>query len=263
MDASFWIKLGLSFLIGGAWVAMATFLAGRFGSRVGGLVGGFPSTIVVILLFVGLTQDVGSAARSTTVIPVAMGCNGLFVVVFLLLSRRGLAWGLVAALAAWFLLAGSLVVLGLRSLSASLAGWLLLSVFCWVVLRRRVACEPVDVPAPRAAHLVLRACASGSVIAGAVLAAKLAGPLLGGVLAVFPAIFLSTLVITYRAGGQGFAWAVGRSLLLSGLLNVPVYALAVRWLYPWCGIAKGTLLALVVSLLTAYLSYRLARFEKA
>ena len=63
MDLSFWIKFGLSFLVGGVWVTLSSVAAERFGSKAGGLIGGLPSTIVVTLLFIGLTQSAERAAE--------------------------------------------------------------------------------------------------------------------------------------------------------------------------------------------------------
>ncbi len=48
-------------------------------------------------------------------------------------------------------------------------------------------------------QLIWRALFGGAVIALAVFMGKLGGPLLGGIFGSFPAMFLSTLVITYPA----------------------------------------------------------------
>ncbi len=56
MGSSFLLKLAISFLTGAAWVTLSTLASERYGSRVGGLIGGMPSTAVVSLLFIGLTQ---------------------------------------------------------------------------------------------------------------------------------------------------------------------------------------------------------------
>jgi hypothetical protein len=90
MDALFWVKLLLGFIIGSLWVTLTTISAERFGSKVGGLIGGLPSTVVIALLFIGLTQSPQIAAQSTTVMPLAQGLNGLFILTFILFIPRGL-----------------------------------------------------------------------------------------------------------------------------------------------------------------------------
>jgi hypothetical protein len=48
---------------------------------------------------------------------------------------------------------------------------------------------------------------------------------------------------------------VGKSILISGLINVPLYEIVVRYSYPWLGLGIGTALALVFSLVTGFLTY--------
>jgi hypothetical protein len=84
---------------------------------------------------------------------------------------------------------------------------------------------------------------------------KIGGPLLGGIFGAFPAMFLSTLVITFNSAGSGFSRPVGKSLLISGLINVPIYEIMVRFLYPSIGLGLGTALALLFSLCTGYFTF--------
>jgi uncharacterized membrane protein (GlpM family) len=104
-------------------------------------------------------------------------------------------------------------------------------------------------------QLVWRALFGGSVIALAIFMGKIGGPLLGGIFSSFPTMFLSTLVITYNTGGPGCSHAVGKSLLISGLINVPLYEIIVRFLYPVVGLGLGSVLALLFSVDTGYLTF--------
>ena len=104
-------------------------------------------------------------------------------------------------------------------------------------------------------QIALRALFGGAVIAFAVLMGKLGGPVLGGVFATFPAVFLSTLIITYRTGGASFSRAVTKALMVSGTISVGLYAILVRYLYPWLGLLYGTSIALVLSWVNGYLVY--------
>jgi uncharacterized membrane protein (GlpM family) len=257
MDASFWLKLGLSFFVGSLWVTLTTLSAERFGTKVGGLIGGFPSTVVIALLFIGITQSPQVAAQATTVMPLAQGLNGLFVLTFMGLVGRGISAGILGALAVWLIQSTVLYLLDIRALWVSLAGWLMLLGFCYWVLQKivvpsegkvRIAYPPMQI--------IWRAGFGGAVIAWAVLMGKLGGALLGGIFGSFPAMFLSTLVITAKSVGAGFSRSVGKSLLVSGLVNVPVYEMVVRWLYPEIGLVSGTVLALLCAVGTGYLTFR-------
>jgi uncharacterized membrane protein (GlpM family) len=249
MGASFWIKFGLSFLVGGIWVTLSSVAAERFGSKVGGLIGGLPSTIVVTLLFIGLTQTPERAAESAVIVPLVMGVNGIFVTVFISISRRGLAPALGGALLTWFCLGCILMVLNIRALWISILGWLLLAMGCFLVIEKGMKIRSQGKKANHytAGQIVGRATLSGTVVAFAVLMSKVAGPLAGGIFATFPAVFLSNLIISYRSGGVDFSSAVAKSLMVSGVITVPIYALLVWFFYPRVGLVTGTLFAFLLS----------------
>jgi Protein of unknown function (DUF3147) len=257
MDASFWLKLSASFMVGSLWVTLSTLSAERFGSKVGGLIGAFPSTVVITLLFIGLTQSPQIATQATTVMPLAQGMNGLVVLTFMILIPRSFWQGLFGALAVWFLQSFLLYTLNIRVLWISILGWLSLLGFCYWVLEKQI-----KVPSQgrinivyTTSRIIWRALFGGAVIAWAVLMGKLGGPLLGGIFGSFPALFLSNLIITYQSAGPGFSRSVGKSLLISGLINVPLYEIEVRLLFPTLGLGYGTMLALIFTLGTTYLTF--------
>ena len=87
MDTTFIWKLILSFVAGSIAVTLTTAAAEKFGSKIGGLIGGIPSTSVVALLFIGIVHSPEYVVQATDVIPLMMGCNSLFLVVFVVISR--------------------------------------------------------------------------------------------------------------------------------------------------------------------------------
>jgi uncharacterized membrane protein (GlpM family) len=264
MDASFWLKVGLSFIVGSTWVTVTTLSAERFGSRVGGLIGGLPSTVVIALLFIGITQSAEVAAQATTVMPLAQGLNGLFVLSFMVLIRRGLPAALAGALPIWFGFAGILYLLNIQSFLVSIAGWLILLGFCTIVLEKWMIIPPhgkLALTYPPT-QLVWRAVFGGSVISFAVIMGKAGGPMVGGIFGSFPAMFLSTLVITAHMGGADFCRSVGKALLISGLVNVPIYEILVRYLYPRVGLGWGTVMALLGAMVTGYLTYQFMKHRE-
>jgi len=261
METVFWIKLCLGFLAGSVWVTLSTLASEKYGSKIGGLIGGYPSTVVIALLFIGLTQGRSFAAETTTIMPVAQGLNGLFVIVFMLLAKRGLFQALAGGLLAWFALALCLVTSGLNNWFVSIIGWILCVCICFIIVEKKMtitSCEKIDVQYTPT-RIIWRALLGGSVIAAAVLLSKLTGPLYGGVLSIFPAVFLSTLTIAYSSGGTRFARAMGKSMVVSGMINVALYAILVRYLYVWTNLPIGTGIALIVSCGSVYLTYLFIR----
>src|SRR5215813_9803262 len=88
-----------SLMIGGAFIACCSLATEFFGAEVRGIVAGLPSTVVVTLLFVALTDSPGQAVAETTFIPAALGLNCLFLGIYGLSARCGAALALTAALA--------------------------------------------------------------------------------------------------------------------------------------------------------------------
>lgn len=261
MDTAFLLKLSLSFILGGVWVTLSTLAAERFGSKIGGLIGGLPSTAFFTLLFIGLTQSTGAVVEATTLLPLVQGLNGPLLIFFILLAPRGLVISLGSALLLWAALTGLVVISGLQAFGVSVVGWLLLVAGSYWVAENVLAVESKGkltlLLSP--SQLLFRALFAGAVVAFAVWLGRAAGPIYGGVFGVFPATFISTLVITHRRGGAAFSRAVAKSLLVSGLFNVAFYAILVRYLYPLLGIALGTVIALALTACTSYLTYLFLR----
>ena len=111
----FFLKVALGFLVGGVWITLTTVAAERLGSRVGGFIGGLPSTVVVALSFIAWTQGVRQAYEATTALPLAFAVNALFLIVYTVCVRRGLV--------AWFVLQSGVVLWDPSSLAPSLLVW--------------------------------------------------------------------------------------------------------------------------------------------
>jgi len=99
----FFLQLLLTFLIGSAWI-YCTVLAGiRSGSKIGGFIGGLPSTALLSFFFIGFTQSPEIASSATAVFPIAISISGLFLVVYASTVRRGFLHALLLSLCFWFL----------------------------------------------------------------------------------------------------------------------------------------------------------------
>lgn len=257
MDSSFYIHLGLSFVVGGLWVTISTIVAEKYGSKIGGLIGGLPSTAAVALLFIGITQTPLIASESTTIVPIAQGLNGIFMIVFILFSRRGLIAGMGCALLVWSLQATFLVLTGIHHLWISIFGWMVLVSGSYIIVEKVMQIPSrgsVSVHYSRS-QILFRAIFSGAVISFAVFMGRMGGPMFGGVFATFPAMFISTLIITYISGGKEFSQAIAKSMMVSGTVNVGLYAIVVRYSYPMTGLLFGTIIALLCSCITGYATY--------
>jgi hypothetical protein len=257
-STSFALRVALSAGVGGAWIGITTLVAERAGTRLGGVVGGVPSTVAISLLFVGLTQGPATAAAATTGVPLFVGLYVPLVVTYIWLGSRtpaGVAIGV--ALSVWLAPTVVVIVLDHATFVVSLGvEFVLLGIGVFAV---RKHASIAAVPPPSGATLpvvALRSGLSGLVIGTAVVLARVGGPILGGAASAFPAVLLSTTLITQRSQGTEFSNEVARVLMLSAAMNIAVFVTVVRFSYPAWGIAAGTIAAFVASLFSAVAAYR-------
>ncbi len=261
MNSLFLFQLVITFLVGSLWLTSATLLAEKFGSKIGGVIAGMPSSIVIALFFIGWTQTPVAASQATVVVPLVMGIDGLFILTYAFLVRRSFPLALLSSLLVWLCLSFLLVLIHFHSFGLSLLGFLVLLLLSYGVMEYvlRVKSLAGQKTSVSFSTLLIRGLVSGLIITLAVAFAKLGGPLIGGVFAAFPAVFLSTMILTYFAQGRALSVSVMKTLLLSGTINTTVYASAVRFLYPLFGLIGGTIGSFLLSLISMYLVFLLVR----
>ena len=249
----FTIKLIISFLVGGTWVAAATLIADKYGTKIGGIIVGLPSTLLVSLFFIGWTQSPGVAVEATTIVPVIGAVNALFLVAYIALVRVNFWLALCASALLWAGCSFGLVRLRFSNFALSLAIYVMVVVVSYLIIEKgiRVRSEPARKINHTFGVLLFRGLLSGVIIASAVFLGKIGGPLLGGMFAMFPAMFLGTLLITYFSQGPLFSSAVMKVALISAV-SVVFYGVLVRYTYIPLGLWWGTLVSIIISFSAAY-----------
>jgi hypothetical protein len=242
------LSLVLSFVITALWVTVATMVAERWGTKVGAVVTTLPSSAVVAFWFIAAEQGAEFASRAAVVIPAEMGINVVFLGLFVALSRRGLPVALAGALGGWTVLSTLLYASDIDDL---LLSWLLFiamiaGVTVWLRASHRFSQRPGRHISYTPGELAFRGVFAGLMISVSVVGAALGGPVVAGILSVFPAIFTSTMVILYLRQGREFTGAVGTIMVVSST-NVVVFTTVIHFAYPTTGVPGGTLLALAVS----------------
>jgi hypothetical protein len=207
-----------------------------------------PSTIVVAMYFIAVEQGPELAADAALVAPAEMGINAVFLAVFVAVSGRGLPAALASSMAVWVVLSTILYLADPGSLPLSLAVFaaLVIAMTLWLRTTHRFSQRPGKRIDYTAGEISFRGLFAGLMITASVAGASLGGPVLGGILAVFPAIFTSTMVILYLRQGKEFSSAVG-TLMILGSANVVVYSVVVHLVFAEWGEGWGTLAALAVS----------------
>ena len=254
MEDLFYFKLILAFVVGSTMVTWATVAAERLGSRIGGLIGGIPSAVAISLFFIGYMQTPQLASEATSTIPLTMGLNGLFLVIYVGLARWGALIAMAGALFFWVALAFLVILLNFSNFLFSLLFFILSLVGSYLILEKRYHLPSTEKILMRYTPLQIlsRAFFSGSIISGAVYLSRVGGPVWGGIMAPFPTIYISTLIIMAKSKGVEFSRRITKPLLVSAMVNVVVYSTAVRYFYLLFGLALGTVLALGISAASTY-----------
>lgn len=251
------LQVLLSFGVGGVWIALTTVLAQKSGSRLGGFIGGLPSTAAISLFFIGLTQSPETAARAATIFPLSYTFTGLFLVLYALLCRFGFWPALLLSLSAWFGLSAGAVVFRPDNFLLLIGIYILFFVaaVCLLEFKMQLSSTGADKLKYSLGQVVGRAAFGGLVVAFAVFMSVVGGPVFGGVFAAFPAVFISVLVISYKTGGLKLSRAMTKPLLVTGMITIILYAIAVKFFYPEYGLWLGTLGALLISAASALFTF--------
>lgn len=250
------VKLVVSFIVGSVWITFTTIVADKFGTKLGGAFAGVPSTVVIALFFIGWTQTPITASQSANIVPVIMGVNGLIISVYVILSRYNFYLSISTSILVWLFLSLGLVFLNFDNFIYSLIGYVILLIFSYYVIEKKLCIRSVfgisikhNFP-----QLIFRGALCGIMITFAVIMARFGGPLLGGAFASFPILISSTMIITFFAHGREFSCAFLKIIMVS-TINAVVFAMAVKYLYLITGLISGTLVSLIISIVSTYLTY--------
>ena len=254
---SFTIKLIFSFFIGGSWITLITLIAERFGSKIGGLIGGIPSTVVIAFFFIGWTQGAEALYDATAIFPIVFSVNSFFFLTYVMLSSINLGLGIAGSLVSWFVFQGILVLTGFNDFYVSILAWLVILITSYIILhgvfklrsRERVQLRYSPI------QILFRGVFAGGVIALAVFMSKVGGPLFGTIFSSFPANNLSTLLITAQTVDIGFSRSIVTPLMLSAGINCVVFAIALRYTIPNFEWVYALMIAACISIISAGLIF--------
>lgn len=237
----------IPFILSALVVVLVTVIAEKFGTKVGGIFGTLPSTLVVALIFIAINKGTDFASEAAAVVPAELGINVVFLLVFALLVHRSVPFAFLTTFVVWGILSSLLVLFNMNSIVFSVLIYLLAVVGGFFVLefwKNRPSSGMVKVYYT-ARKIAFRGILAGIFIALAVSLSNI-GSVISGIFSVFPAILSSTMIISVREHGPDFAAGMAKSMLL-GLSSVCAYAALIHFLYPVYGIIIGTIVAYLVS----------------
>ena len=245
-DVLFLLSLLIKMAVTAAFVVGVTFLAERTGAVIAAMVATLPIAAGPAYIFLSLDHGPGFIADSALASLVGNAANSVFALTYTLLAqKRGLALSVIPALLAWAAVASLSRLLPWTTTGAVAFNIVVLSGALAIGNRLRHARMPLvtarwyDVP--------LRAGMVATTVATVVALSTHVGPAITGVLAVFPIVLLSLMLILHpRIGGPATGAVLSNTLL--GLVGFSVTCLSARLLVVPLGTAAGLSVALAVSL---------------
>lgn len=237
----------IPFILSALVVIVIMYIAEKYGSKTGGILGTLPSTIVVAFLFIAYNEGNSFASEAASVVPAELGINVLFLFVFAILVHRSTALAFVVTFLIWSILSSLLIIFHMNNIFVSLLIYLLsvAGAFLYLEHKKKIPSLGTLKVENSFKKIMFRGIVAGIVIAIAVLLSNI-GSIISGIFSVFPAILSSTMLICVRDHGPDFAAGMAKSMVL-GLSSVATYATVIHFLYPIYGSLVGSIVAYVIS----------------
>jgi hypothetical protein len=244
-DLYFALALIVKMAVTAAFVVAATVTAERAGPLVGGLVATLPLGAGPVYVFLSLDHDAHFIAQSAINSLAINAVNVMFALTYALLAqKRSLALSLSFALLLWLALAFTVHEIHWTLVAAGAVNVVVLAI-CIALARplRHVRIPPVRT---YWYDLALRAAMVALLVGVTVSLSFRIGPGGSGILAVFPIILISVMLILHRrAGGPPTAAVMANAVL--GLVGFAVACVVLRFAAEPFGSAVGLALALATS----------------
>jgi hypothetical protein len=244
-DTAFLLMLALKMAAAAVVVVTASLVAERVGALIGAMVATLPIAAGPAYILLALDHDAQFIADSTVASLAVHAANGLFGTAYVFAAQRfAFAATIAIAVVTWF---GCALII--RSTEWSLAGAIVLCVATYgacVPLVQRYLHVRVPAIARRWFDIPLRALLVAALVGAVVTIGANVGPQLTGILAVFPIVMLSLMLILHpRIGGAGTAAIIANTMwgLVGFALSILTLHLAV--------VSLGAPIALTLALTVA------------
>lgn len=243
-DLVVWLPFAIKLVLTAAIVVTASMVAERAGPLTGAMVATLPVTIWPAYVFLALDHDAGYLAQAARSGLAVNAVTGVFMLVYAALAqRRGLILSVAGAVGSWIALA-----FAVRSVEWTLGAALLANLVVYptaIWLARRFAVAQMPPLRRRWYDLPLRTLLVCALMATILEASQWAGPLVTGMLAVYPISSTSLMLILHRRiGGRASGAVIANSLW--GLIGIAISLLALHLTAVPFGAAPALALALLI-----------------
>jgi uncharacterized membrane protein (GlpM family) len=244
-DLLFWLALVLKMVVTAGLVIGAAIVAERAGTAIGALVATLPIAAGPAYFFVALDHDAAFISQSAIGSIAAHAATAAFSLVYIVLAQRfGIAVSVTGAVAVWFILAFLLRSVQWTFLSVAAVNLAMFAV-C-IVLTAPYRHVPMPRIVSRWYDVPVRALMVSCLVAAVVGLSNRVGPIVTGLLAVYPIVMTSLMLIFQsRVGGPATAALIANTMW--GLIGFSTALFTVHLATVPLGAPAGLALALAVS----------------
>jgi hypothetical protein len=246
-DLAFILLLVAKMAVSACFVAAASFVAERAGVVMGAMVASLPISAGPAYVFLAMDHDAAFIATSALATLVSNAATTIFTVTYVFVAQRNGTWvSFVAAMSSWVAAWLVFAQVSWTLPAASILNRALYAIAFPLVSRFRHAA--MIVPQRRWYDLPLRAGLVATLVLAVVLISTRLGPTISGVVAAFPVVFTSLILILHpRVGGRANAAVVANAMagMVGFMLAVVIVIIAAVPLGP--PIALGLALVIAVA----------------
>jgi hypothetical protein len=241
-ELAFWFMLTTKMALTALFVSLATITAERLGATVGALVATLPVSAGPVYVFLAVDHDAAFISASAVASLALNAATSIFVTVYVLIAQQRSLWISVSlAFAAWLATAVALSPIQWTAWRASVLNVVVLALCLFIVEPFRRVRMP---PTTRSWYdLAVRVVMVTLLVGAVVVLSFRIGPEGSGVLAMFPVISMSIMVILHRrVGGPATA-----ALLANAIFGLAGFGVALLTLH-LTAVPLGSATALIVAL---------------
>jgi hypothetical protein len=255
----FWLSLALKMVVTAGFVVVAAMVAERAGPAIGALVATLPIAAGPAYFFVALDHHASFVSQSAIGSIAAHAATAIFSLVYIVLAQRqGMIVSVAGALGIWFVVAFLLRAVDWTFLGIAATNFAIFAVCIALTANYRHVKMPLivrkwyDVP--------VRAGMVACLVAAVVGTSGQVGPTVTGLLAVFPIVMTSLMLIFHpRVGGPAAAALIANTMW--GLVGFAVSLFTVHLATVPLGTWPGLALALAVSVAWNLAIWQLRRYR--
>lgn len=260
MNSLFYWQLAVSFILGGGFIALLTFLVERAPTRIAGAIISMPSIVIFSYLFIGWTISAERVGQIAFVTLAGAGAVQMFTIAYMYISLIktdnkffSIFLSVIAAFSAWFAIAVVIVTRKISYFPISLGIYLVCVAISYYFLHVKST-----VPLPEKIHhyttrqIIYRSLFAGLMIAFTVFLSKAANPFWAGIFGAFPAGYLSAFIILHFYYGSPMLFKVAKNISIGSFCFVS-YLIASHWSFPAFGVLGGTAVSFAVSLVVLWI----------